>query len=639
MGKGVLPGNGRDRHAGGEIGRVIWIAFLCFVGAEERGFAMTVSSGKSLMVVEEGRARAVIVLGEDVSVPERKAAEELQTYLARISGATLPIVSGPGAGFECRILIGGCVGAEEIVPREEAVEQGEEGFVLRSTDRDLAVVGGGDYGTLYGVYAVLEKLGVRWYLPDPLGEIVPRRSTVEIGPLDEKQRPSFPMRWVGNDDVWNLRNRMNRVSEAYPPGFRIAPGIYHSQSSYIAHDRYYETHPEFFALIDGVRSRKKHAKLCVSNPELVREVARNMAERLREDPAIDLISLSPTDGQLWCECENCRALDEEEVSRDQRYSRRMLVFYNWVAEELEKEFPDQLILTGAYNVYTLPPKDPELRAHRNLAVIICHYEDYCLAHPTNDPECLRNARYRDLIFGWQKHTPHIYFYEYYWKVNWFDLPWPIVHTIAADMPYFKSIGVEGVFTQYTTDNMWTNLLDYYVAAKLLWDVNADVPRILEEFYANFYREAAEPMRRYYEALERALAESPHHFPGNAPAYAHLVFTEELVEELGGYLKEALKLAEHEEVKARLEKIAVSYDYTKRLSRYFRMKAQSVAEEDREQKRRILKEAVDLLEDIYTEVSGHRERYEGVVSRNVVKPSVYMGKELSRMKERLTVLSQ
>ena len=636
MGKYVLPGN---RTAGVEIGRVIWIVLLCLAGSQERGFAMTLSSGKSLMVVEKGRARAAIVLGVDASALERKAAEELQTYLKRIAGADLPIVSGSAATAGHRILIGGSPAAEEIVPREEAAEQGDEGFVLRSTDRDLAIVGGGDYGTLYGTYALLEKLGVRWYLPDPLGEIVPRRSTVEVGPLDEKQRPSFPMRWVGNDDEWNLRNRMNRVGPAYPPGFRIAPGIYHSQSSYIPHDRYYETHPEFFALIDGVRSKEKHAKLCVSNPELVREVARNMAEKLRADPAIDLISLSPTDGQLWCECENCRALDEAEVPRDQRYSRRMLVFYNRVAEELEKEFPDQLILTGAYNVYTLPPKDPDLKAHRNLAVIICHYEDYCLAHPTDDPECPPNARYRDLIFAWQRHTPHIYFYEYYWKVNWFDLPWPIVHTIAADMPYFKSIGVEGVFTQYTTDNIWTNLLDYYVAAKLLWDVNADVPAILDEFYTNFYREAATPMRRYYETLERAVAESPHHFPGNAPRHAHLVFTEELVEEAGRHLKEALDLARHEEVNARLEKIAISYDYTKRLSRYFRMKAQSAEEEDREGKRRILREAVDLLEEIYAEVSGDRARYDGVVSRNVVSPSVYMGKELSRMKERLTVLSQ
>ena len=221
-----------------------------------------------------------------------------------MSGVALDVVSDPAVRKEYRILIGDGSGAAEIVSQEEAAGQGEEGFVLRSTDRDLAIVGGGDYGTLYGTYALLEKLGIRWYLPDPLGEIVPNRSTVEVGPLDEKQRPSFPMRWVGKDDAWNLRNRMNRVGETYPPAFRIEPRIYHSRSAYVRHDRYYATHPEFFALIDGRRSKEKHAKLCVSNTELVREVAKNMAKRLRRDPSIDLISLSPMDGQFWCECEN-----------------------------------------------------------------------------------------------------------------------------------------------------------------------------------------------------------------------------------------------------------------------------------------------------------------------------------------------
>ena len=96
-----------------------------------------------------------------------------------------------------------------------------------------------------------------------------------------------------------------------------------------------------------------------------------MGKMLREGPGIDLISLSPTDGHMWRQCEECRKLDERRPPNDQRYSRRQMVLYNRVADELEKEFPDQLILVGAYNLYTWPPKDAQLRAHRNLAVVIC----------------------------------------------------------------------------------------------------------------------------------------------------------------------------------------------------------------------------------------------------------------------------
>ena len=159
------------------------------------------------------------------------------------------------------------------------------------------------------------------------------------------------------------------------------------------------------------------------------------------------------------------------VPTDQRYSRRQMVLYNRVASELEKTRPDQLILVGAYNTYTWPPRDPSVQAHRNLAVVICHYQPNaaCLAHPVNDPNCTANRRYLDLIRAWQKHTSHVYFYEYYWKVNWLDLPWPITHTVATDIPFFQSIGVEGLYTQYTTGSIWSNFIPMCVATQLLWD--------------------------------------------------------------------------------------------------------------------------------------------------------------------------
>ena len=564
--------------------------------------------GKGYVLVKKGEPSATIVTSRKASEVERLAAEELQNYLAKISGVIVPIREDEVEILGNRILIGRKKVTEQLKSSVNLKDVGREGFVIKTLGRDLIIVGGGEYGTLYGVYTFLEKyLGVRWFLPGPLGEVVPKLEEVKVGEIDDREEPDFAMRWVGSDQ-WALRNRANGPCDGHPTGFNIQPSIYHSQHILFPVQKYFSQHPEYFALVNGKRSDAQHAKLCTSNPKVVKDVAKNMAKLLDENPTIDLISLSPTDGWLYCECENCRALDEPGASTDQRMSRRMLLFYNQVAEELEKSHPDKRILVGAYHIYARPPMDKSIKGHKNLSVIICHYNEYCLAHPVNDPNCKANECYRSLISDWQTITPHIYFYEYYWKANWLGLPWPIVHTIAEDIPYFKSIGVEGLYTQYALENVWTLGLDYYVAAKLLWNCRTDVKALLEDFYEKFFGAAAPAMKKYYTLMEKAMAESATCISGYAPKNASLIFTPRLLAELRKQLRNAEKLAEDEKVTARIEKIKLSLDFTERVMDYFRLRESAMASKDKADEARALA-ALEALQDYMTK---KKERFKGVI---------------------------
>jgi len=358
-----------------------------------------------ITLIENGQARVRVVTPAEPSFLERKAAQDLSDYLGRMGGTPVAVVAESEAPDGARLLVGKTRAGREIAP--DAERQGPEGFVIRTRGQDAAIVGGGEYGTLYGAYELLEKLGVRWYLPDPLGEIVPRRQVVALPEIDDAQKPAFAMRWVGRDDAWNLRTKQNRVTDpAYPPAFRVAPAIYHGQYTLLPPKTYFKDHPEYFALIGGKRSDDRNAKLCQSNPDSPRVIAQNLAALKRGDPSIALLSFAPTDGQEWCECPDCRALDDTgDLPPDQRYSRRCLLFYNRIADELAKLCPDQQLLVGSYNVYNQPPKDPGVTARRNLALIITHYSDYCNVHPVNDPSCRPNARFREAILGWQRLIP------------------------------------------------------------------------------------------------------------------------------------------------------------------------------------------------------------------------------------------
>jgi hypothetical protein len=574
-----------------------------------------------ITLADHGVCRAQIVAPAEPSSLETKAAEELSRYIGRIGGVKVAVVSEPGTQAGPRILVGRTRRGREIVPDAKAKKQSPEGFVLRSRGDDIAIVGGGDYGTLYGAYELLEKyLGVRWYLPDPLGEIVPSRDVVTIPDLDDAQRPAFEMRWVGRDDEWNLRNKMNRVDDsAWPAAYRVEPGIYHTQHALVPPSRYFADHPEYFALIDGKRSDNPLAKLCYANRDLPRVIAHNLAALKRKDPSIAFLSFSPTDGQMWCECDDCRALDDKApAAPDQRYSRRSLVFYNRIAEELDRLIPGQQLLVGAYNVYNQPPKDALLKAHPNLAIVITHYDDYCMAHPVNDPACPPNSRYRRLVAAWQSFIRDIYFYEYYLKVNWADLPWPIAHSIASDIPYFRDIGVRGLHTQCTLSSIWTNFLNYYVAAKLLWNPDADVPALLEDLYRKFYGSAAAPMKAYYETMEMAMAKSEKHFPGNAFHNAKHVFTPETLAAMRRHLDEAHRLADDERVKARLAKCEVSYEYAKRFTDYQRFVDSLRDARSPEELRSGIQRARAMTQELFADLRDNANRYRGIIGRSLLR---------------------
>jgi hypothetical protein len=569
---------------------------------------------KENIIIKDGKSYSTIVIPQKTDNLTKKTAEDIQQVLNKMTGVTLPIRLDNENIAGNWILVGRTRWTDAVVSKKERDSLGEEGFILRKKGADIALAGSGPYGVAYAASEFLERLGARWYMPGPLGEVVPKLNEVKFDKLNVRQVPSFQLRWIGGDLNWQLRNRTNRITDkTLPAAYKIEPGIFHTQERLIPHSLYYKTHPEFFALVDGKRSPDLDSKLCNSNKDLPKEITKRMAEILRADLGIDMISLSPTDHLKWCECENCKAIDDSNAPYDQEYSRRQMVLYNRVAEELEKEFPDTLILVGAYHIYTQPPKDPNIKAHKNLAVVICHYNKYCMAHPVNDPTCKPNRNYKKLIDAWRKHTSHICFYEYYYKGTWLDLPWPIVHSVAVDIPYYKQMGYEGLHTQYTAQNIWSNFLVHHVAARLLWDHTTDVDALLEEFYVNFYGNAAKPMKKYHELLENQLENCGIHTPGHAGYASIRLFTPEILAKTTEYLKQANKLAKDELVKARLERIRYSLEYAKRVVKFYRLRnwaRNSKGKERIEIYEKTIKHAKSLVDDV---LRTKRTKFEGIAT--------------------------
>ncbi len=518
-------------------------------------------------IAEAGAAKCSIELPANASEAEGAAAEELRTYLGRIAGAKFSDTTEgmPPQGFV--IAVGGTELAKKSGILAAAAGLKPGGFIIRTVTGGLVLAGRDDLGTQYAVYTLLEKyLGVRWFAPTSLGEVVPRTPTLRIGRIDDVQEPAFTMRWVGRTE-WALRNKMN--GNVGPTGLNFW-GSAHTFRRLVPPDEYFDDHPAYFALIDGKRARFEGVhrnQLCTSNPEVIALVVQRMREVLGADPSIDVISLFPNDGLGFCECQECRKLDEPgwlDVATVNRggdrsaqgagtLSRRLTVFYTAVAGELAKSHPGVIVKTGIYSRYLAPPHDRTLVGAPGQ---LCH--SWCHNHAIADPRCEVNRRFREGLDRWREIYPKVCFYEYYFKVAAVELPFPIIHSMRRDIPYLHETGLYGIYTQYA--NNWGTIgLNYYVAAKLLWDPTTDVDALLADFYEKFYGPAARPMQQYFEALERAAIESDVHLSAE---YVDLpkLFTPELLRECDGHLSRAGRLADSTVTRRRVRMGRLSHTY-------------------------------------------------------------------------------
>lgn len=529
-----------------------------------------------MTLVEAGQARAVVVAPPTPSAIEARAIEELVEYVRKMAGAELEVAADARAG-RLPIYLGSA--AKSRLGSVDWSGLGDDGFVLRSGPDGVYVAGARDLGTLYGVYHLLEKhLGVRWFMPGELGEVVPERETLAIGTFDETEAPCFRVRWIEDGD-WALRQKMN-VAVAVgdrPVGIRWQ-WSFHTHFRLIPPERYYDEHPEWFALLGGKRRRpvpgRQGQQLCTSNPELIEEMARRVIAAFDADPALDVLALAPQDGGGFCQCDACTALDETRPADEAwhaRYSRRLAAFNNAIARRVARRHPDKLIKVGAYAMYLRVPLDPGYRPEPNLAVQVCHTYS-CNSHPIASEDCPGNTKYfRRELEHWADIADHLFIYEYYNKGAWGGLPYHQVHLIRDDVPYYHALGAEGFYTQPAGRRWAACGLNHYVAAKLVWDVELDVDRLLDDFYDKFYAEAAGPMRDYWRTLEAAFAGCEECLSPFGRKWTTLIapeiFTPETVAALDGAVRRAEEAARSGAVRERVAMIRARVDLTKRAMDY------------------------------------------------------------------------
>jgi len=458
----------------------------------------TLSARAGFVVASSGSAKCVIVQSAEAAKPEIHAAEELAQMLGQITGASFTIQTNDAKPARHAIVVGPGPAVKMLFPDIDLSKFGPEEYVMRVKDGNLLLAGGRPRGTIYAVNRFLqEQCGVRWWTPWATN--VPRHRSIRLGDIDTRGKPSFEYRgpyWSCGFDVgWKAHNGVNNENNTIPAdlgGSMTYQGFCHTFYPLVPPDKNFDAHPEWYSLVNGKRTHE-NAQLCLTNPKLRDFMVERVKERLRESPDASIISVTQNDCAGWCECPDCKALDDAEGS----HAGTMVSFANYIAEKIEPEFPNVAVDTFAYQYTRKPPKT--VKPRHNVIVRLCSIE--CnFREPLDDPS---NAEFLADLTAWSKICSRLYIWDYVTDFSRYVYPHPNWFVLGPNMRLFDKYNVRGVFEEgaYAGPGAEMGELRAWVLAQLMWDPKQDDRVLINEFLTGYYGAAAKPIGRYMELLQ------------------------------------------------------------------------------------------------------------------------------------------
>ncbi len=434
-----------------------------------------------MLLAQNGKALKPIVIANRATDKTKNLAAELASYLERISGAKFEVKVSDGSS-------GLAVGIARDFPALKLADMfasdepfRKEEYLLRSHSKGVFLIGATEAAVEHAVWDFLHRLGNRQFFPGNTWEVVPENPAPAIA-VDSHEKPDYYTRriWYGHGlwdynrqpyNEWTARNRAVQ-------GFGLSTGHVY-QSIIRRHADVFKAHPEYLGLVDGKRQGNK---FCISNADLRKLVVdKYVLPYFRENPAADSISLEPSDGGGWCECEKCAAMGS--------ISDRAVLLANQAATAMEAKYPDKYVGLLAYNQHSAPPS---LRVHPKVLVKI-------------QTAFIRGGHtFDELIAGWQKQGATIGVGEYYSVFLW-DQSRPAAQR-ASDLPRIQTTlpawhrQNARFFMAESSDNWGVSGLGYYLASRLLWDVAEakQVDELVDDFFTKCFGPAQKPIREFYD---------------------------------------------------------------------------------------------------------------------------------------------
>ena len=554
-----------------------------------------------LILVAKDTPPAPIIVFKNAPPRTRDAAVTLAEYIEKISGQRPAVLDGAPMPLPERAI---WVGVQPVVmtlfpktdfdfnhAEETLIAAGEKHLVIAGRDRWLPghMEAKGrlamktdiqqEYGTANAVYSFLqEQLGVRWLWPGE--EDVIQNERIAIAPMEHRYHPQIRSRGgllvrtsLGDnkesaEELWARFQRVQLDSMDMSGGHGFGDWW----------DKYGAAHPDYFAAApDGSRKAVKpsvsNTKLCASNPKVWQQWLEDISIKVRADPLLRVINVSPNDGYTsgHCTCTNCLAWDHPDGEKMEwgfgggvKYqgvsqTDRDVRFANTLARMLKERFPDRELFVQL-NAYGLA-RNPPIGIKPEDNVIISSVANFHLRSPADRKLSMSQHA------GWAKVSKHLM-----WRPNlgspaglsW-GMPDVAMTQAGEDFRFAADTHCLGLYFDLFWQHWANQGPHYYGLAHLAWNPQVDVASVMDDYYERGFGTAEADVKAYWQLLERTRMDFVAEEPSRHRAFdLPKKYTPELFAQAQAHLDAAAKklAAADEKYRRRLHFIQYGLDYAK-----------------------------------------------------------------------------
>lgn len=470
-----------------------------------------------IVFVKDGSSDFAIVVPTSATYREQTAAEEIQYFVEKATGAKLTILSEAKVASEGQYIY---VGATEAANRVGVTPSYDDfkynGFVIKQKDDDCYLRGYSDIGTLNAVYEFLDyAFDYEFYAYDEIH--LRETKNAKLLAFDLKVTPDFDWRWsnygeIINNETISNRMRMNSAEDCFITGY-----LTHSSFEIIdpfEYDWKLEKYKGWFseAMWNGMSGgEERPSQLCYSNDEMRKEFTKNLIEILKDSSAPNML-LGIEDNYDWCTCEKCSALHDK-YGTD---SAIMIMFVNkvqadvnaWYEENLPDKEPPTLVLF-AYHVTVNPPAkfddktnewkpiDEEVVLNPNSAVYFCPISArYDIPFTANEISDVSQPYGQTL--GWGAVAQNMYVWAYSLYMHHAPVTFNSIEVMQENYQFLLDNGVTMIQDQ--TDHYQKNInagfsrLKAYLMAQLQWDSSLNMKELIDDFCEAYFGPAGDTMK-------------------------------------------------------------------------------------------------------------------------------------------------
>ena len=498
-------------------------------------------------LTKNGISEYTIVYPADtvLATPSSFAVTELQTFVYEATGVSLKTVVDTDLTYSesAKYL---SIGQTEVMASAgielDLKELNAGGYIIKSMGASVFMAGG-QFGNLYAVYDFLKyQFGFEVYAPDEIALKDCKKENVKVLEYDLKVIPDLPAnvgeygeQYTNREYCWRLRMQQN--TDVFLPDSKNG-GLWHNFLGVVYPGRFDDPNlctneEEHICINDSTDEDKKIADYpdCVAgdyHPEWFSNGQLNLSSET-VDLMVDVVvgcwqnwvkqsrgtqlalTFTHMDTGTWSDAASSKALKEKYGT----HSAEQIIFMNKCVEKmnpwLEDNYPQMEIdyLMFAYHETTAAPVklvngeyqaiDNEVIMKDNVGIFMAlsradYY--YPLTHQVNQP-------WQELVKQWKAVMPDnslvLWLYGSYYD-NYL-VPLDFANCVQQNYQFAKENNTRIMLYQMQSNQNvasdWSRL-NMYLMGKLGQNVNADVNKLTDDWFANYFKDASVAMRKMYD---------------------------------------------------------------------------------------------------------------------------------------------